>query len=104
MAPLDAIFIKRFHRGPMDPRDRARLVAGRGLVGNADQSGVRQVTLIARERWEELAARIGAALNPAERWANLLIARSGRRPRPHAAGRRLPPSHRRGNASVRADG
>jgi MOSC domain-containing protein YiiM len=70
---LDAIFIKRFHRGPMDSRPRARLVAGRGLEGNADQGGRRQVTLITRERWDELMARLGVSLDPSSRRANLVI-------------------------------
>ena len=43
---LRAIWIKRMKRGPMDPRETATLVPGRGLVGNANQGGRRQVTLI----------------------------------------------------------
>jgi MOSC domain-containing protein YiiM len=70
---LDAIFIKRAHRGPMDSCARASLVAGRGLVGNADQGGRRQLTLLARERWDELMSGLNLSLDPASRRANLLI-------------------------------
>ena len=73
MPRLDAIFIKRFHQGPMDARDRVRLVAGRGLQGNADQGGKRQVTLISRERWDELTQVVGAQLDPCSRRANLVV-------------------------------
>lgn len=73
MGTLDAIFIKRFHRGPMDRRASARLVAGRGLEGSADQGGTRQVTVLARERWDESTERLDLFLDPSERRANLLV-------------------------------
>jgi MOSC domain-containing protein YiiM len=57
----------------MDPADRATLVAGRGIKGNANQGGTRQVTLLARERWNELMAALGADLEPAARRANIII-------------------------------
>jgi MOSC domain-containing protein YiiM len=71
---LAAIWIKRAKLGPMDPAARAALVAGRGLTGNADQGGRRQVTLIEAERWAEMMAELGAALDPSTRRANLLVA------------------------------
>ena len=70
---LDRIFIKRMHRGPMDSCPRATLIAGRGIEGNADQRGRRQVTLIARERWDELIAGLDLSLDPASRRANLVV-------------------------------
>ena len=73
MGKLEAIFVKRFHRGPMDARDQAVLRAGRGLEGNADQGGVRQVTLVAQEPWKALMAEVGASLGPDARRANLLL-------------------------------
>jgi MOSC domain-containing protein YiiM len=70
---LRAIFVKRAKRGPMDPAARGELVAGRGLVGNADQGRRRQVTLLEEERWAEATAEIATALDPRVRRANLLV-------------------------------
>ncbi|HEV7366693.1 MAG TPA: MOSC domain-containing protein [Gemmatimonadales bacterium] len=70
---LDAIWIKRAHRGPMDPVSTARLVAGRGLIGNADQGRRRQVTVIESKAWERLMRELDSAISPAARRANLLV-------------------------------
>ncbi len=70
---LEAIWIKRMRRGPMDPVERARMVAGRGIEGNADQGRRRQVTLLEREGWEERTELAGTPLDPAARRANLLL-------------------------------
>jgi len=73
MAVLHQIWIKRVRRGKMDPAERARLVAGRGIDGNADQGGKRQVTLMDLERWHELMDRMGGDLDTGARRANLVI-------------------------------
>jgi MOSC domain-containing protein YiiM len=70
---LLAIYLKRAKRGPMDPCAAATLVAGRGLVGNANQGGRRQVVLLAAEGWDAATAELGQALHPAVRRGNLLL-------------------------------
>lgn len=70
---LERIWIKRAKRGPMDERPQADLVAGRGIVGNADQRGKRQVTLIERESWERMFEEMGATVPFYTRRANLLV-------------------------------
>jgi MOSC domain-containing protein YiiM len=70
---VTGIFIKRAHGGPMDPHETARLETDRGLEGNADRGGRRQVTLLSQERWTELMQEIGADLGPDARRANILL-------------------------------
>jgi hypothetical protein len=62
---LKAIWIKRAHRGPMDEVRSAALIAGRGLIGNADQDGRRQVTLIEHEVWDTLMRNVRGSALPA---------------------------------------
>ncbi len=70
---LEAIWIKRFRRGPMDPKVSAALRAGRGIEDNANQGGKRQVTVISKEAFENVSADLGAAIDPAWRRANFLV-------------------------------
>jgi len=73
MGELRRIWTKRAHRGPMDERSTATLIARRGIVGNADQGGKRQVTIVDEARWNELMEQLGADADPRERRANLLV-------------------------------
>lgn len=57
----------------MDAVDHARLIARRGIEGNADLGGRRQVTLIASERWDRVDADLGTEVDPVLRRANLLV-------------------------------
>ena len=83
---LRGIWIKRVRRGVMDATERAALVAGRGLVGNANQGGRRQVTILEAERWDAFMRALGGALPPSARRANLVVERV---PLAHARGRVL---------------
>jgi MOSC domain-containing protein YiiM len=70
---LEAIWIKRARRGRMAAAAAATMVAGRGLDGNADQGGRRQVTIIEKEAWQRHMRALNAALDPSARRANLMV-------------------------------
>ena len=67
------IWLKRFKGGPMDPVMFAEAVTGRGLAGNANQGGKRQVTLIDESRWKEACAELGVDVDPSARRANVML-------------------------------
>lgn len=73
MAEIVAIWIKRFKGGPMDRVAEASLLAGRGLVGNANQGGKRQITLIDEARWREAQEELGVDVDPGARRANVML-------------------------------
>ena len=73
MGELANIWIKRARRGKMDPAESAALVAGRGIVGNADQGRRRQVTLIEEEVWRTLMDELDGDAPPSARRANLML-------------------------------
>ena len=68
-----AIWVKRAHGGVMDAVPSAQLIAGKGLVGNADQGGKRQVTIIAEEAWKQAETKLGTEVDPRARRANLFV-------------------------------
>jgi MOSC domain-containing protein YiiM len=57
----------------MDPAERARVVAGKGIVGNANQGGKRQVTIVSSKHWADVTAPLGSTPDPRLRRANLLV-------------------------------
>jgi MOSC domain-containing protein YiiM len=67
------IWIKRAHRGVMDPVKTAETIAGRGLIGNANQGGRRQITIIDEAAWREAAAETGHDVDPSKRRANVML-------------------------------
>ena len=74
---IEQIWLKRAKRGPMDPVASASVRTQRGLVGNANQRGRRQITLLEAERWTEHLAALGRdddpSLGPIRRRANVLV-------------------------------
>jgi MOSC domain-containing protein YiiM len=73
MGEVVTIWLKRFKRGPMDPVLFAEAIAGRGLAGNANQGGKRQVTIIDEARWREAQQELGIDVHPSARRANLML-------------------------------
>ena len=73
MSRVEQIWIKRVRRGPMDPAQKASLRAGKGIVGNANQGGKRQVTIVSNKHWEEVTAPLGEVPDPRLRRANVLV-------------------------------
>ncbi len=72
-ARLEAIWLKSARKGPMEPVPEATLVAGKGLEGNVDRGGYRQVTLLDADAWETATREVGVDLAPDARRANLLV-------------------------------
>jgi MOSC domain-containing protein YiiM len=73
LGEIVSIWLKRAHGGPMDAVGEAELVAGRGLRGNADQGGRRQITIIEEAAWRDATRELGIDVDPAARRANLLV-------------------------------
>jgi MOSC domain-containing protein YiiM len=73
MGEVVTLWLKRFKGGPMDRVLFAEAVAGRGLVGNKDQGGKRQVTLIDEARWREAERELGTSVDPSARRANIML-------------------------------
>lgn len=70
---LEAIWSKRAHRGPMDARQSATLIEGKGVERSVGRSSRRQVTLIEREVWDALMRETGSSAPPSTRRANLMV-------------------------------
>src|SRR5437867_11033589 len=72
-ARLEAIWIKRAHRGKRDEVREAAAIAGQGLQGNVDRSRRRQVTIIERETWDAITRELGEDVPASSRRANLMV-------------------------------
>ena len=70
---LEAIWVKRARGGKMDPVAAATLDQG-GLVGNANRSYRRALTLIEQETFVRLRGELGDDVAPVMRRANFMLA------------------------------
>jgi MOSC domain-containing protein YiiM len=70
---LLSVWIKPARGEPMAAVETAEVVADSGLVGNFDQGGSRQVTVLSADRWADVEADLGRAVEPSARRANLLV-------------------------------
>ena len=57
----------------MDPADRARVISGKGIVGNANQGGRRQVTILSDRHWQSVTSPLGETPDASIRRCNLLV-------------------------------
>lgn len=70
---VEALWLKRSHRGPMDAVSEVRVGAEGGIVGGVDRSRRRQITLIEREVWDRLMHELAGRADPSARRANMLV-------------------------------
>ena len=70
---LEAIWVKRARGGKMDTAQQVTLAAKKGIVGNANWGGWRQVTIMEKEIWESVTSSLGVTLDPSTRRANLMV-------------------------------
>jgi MOSC domain-containing protein YiiM len=70
---VEAIWLKRAIRGPMDPAERATLFEDEGIEGDANRGrSQRQVTIIEREVFDRIRERLPDA-EPYMRRANVMV-------------------------------
>jgi MOSC domain-containing protein YiiM len=67
------VWIKPARGEPMAAVETAKVFANSGLVGNSDQGGSRQITVLSAERWADVEADLGRTVEPSARRANLLV-------------------------------
>lgn len=73
MGKLEKIYLKRGKFAPIDEVDMAKIYKNKGIQGNLEQNGLRQITIMEKEVWAELMENYNQNLPPQTRRANLLV-------------------------------
>ncbi len=70
---VEGLWVKRAHRGPMDPVDAVTLVEGEGIESDANRGrSKRQVTVIEKEIFDRISAEL-PDVEPHMRRANVMV-------------------------------
>lgn len=70
---IEALWIKRAHRGVMDPADSVTLVEGKGIASDANFGRAkRQVTVIEKEVFDRIRTKL-PSVDPSMRRANVMV-------------------------------
>lgn len=72
-ATVKALWLKEAKRGPMRAESALACIKDTGIVGNADQGGKRQITIIEEENWHKMMYELNSTLPPSTRRANIMI-------------------------------
>jgi len=70
---VTGIWLKPAHKAKMQTVDLATMITMKGLEGNINQGGKRQVTIIEAEIWRWLMLEMGSDLPPETRRANVML-------------------------------
>jgi MOSC domain-containing protein YiiM len=73
LGTLRAIAVRTASRAPMQERQRVTVTVEQGIVEDYRGAGLRQVTFLSAQQWQEVLAELGVDLPWHTRRANLLI-------------------------------
>lgn len=67
------LWLKPARRAPMQEVESLELSSSRGIVGGADRSKRRQVTILSKDAWQDSIEELGADVDPSMRRANVFV-------------------------------
>lgn len=72
-AKLHSIWIKPVRKEAMKSMNSVQVIANTGIIGNAEQGGKRQITVIQKEVFDRIRSQLGKEIQPVMRRANFMI-------------------------------